>query len=256
MAKKSKKEKKDKKLNQVQDGEDNKFAVVIITTLIILIWLGIFALLIKLDIGGFGSTVLSPILKDVPVIKEILPDTTDEETTDSSEYPYKSLAEAVTYIKELELEIQKYQESDSTNQTKIAELTAEVTRLKTFEDNQTAFNELKSEFDNEVVFNENAPDISEYQKYYESIDPTNAEAIYKQVLEQQQEDAAMADYAKTYSAMKPAEAASVFLNMTDNMDTVVSILNSLSATKRGEILGALSQQDAAYAAKITQLLAP
>lgn len=43
-------------------------------------WLIIMALLVKLDVGGFGSTVLAPILKDVPYINRILPDTKTENT--------------------------------------------------------------------------------------------------------------------------------------------------------------------------------
>ena len=45
---------------------------IIVAVVIIAIWLVIFGLLIKLDVGGFGSTVLRPILKDVPVINRIL----------------------------------------------------------------------------------------------------------------------------------------------------------------------------------------
>lgn len=49
----------------------NKPLSILITALIILIWLGIFVALIKLDVGGFGSKVLTPVLKDVPVINKI-----------------------------------------------------------------------------------------------------------------------------------------------------------------------------------------
>ena len=45
----------------------------IIAALIVLIWIVIFALLIKLDVGGFGSTVMYPVLKDVPLLNKILP---------------------------------------------------------------------------------------------------------------------------------------------------------------------------------------
>lgn len=38
------------------------------------------------------------------------------------------------------------------------------------------------EFDEKVVFNKKAPDISEYEKYYQQIEPENAEDIYKQVI--------------------------------------------------------------------------
>ena len=39
------------------------------------------------------------------------------------------------------------------------------------------FEAIIKEFDEKVVFNKKAPDISEYQKYYEDIEPKNAENI-------------------------------------------------------------------------------
>ena len=47
-----------------EGGIGTKIAMVFITLIIVVVWLGIFALLIKLDVGGFGSTVLRPVLKD------------------------------------------------------------------------------------------------------------------------------------------------------------------------------------------------
>lgn len=46
-----------------EDEESGGFSVVLVTVLIVIIWLAILALLIKLDVGGFGSGVLSPVLK-------------------------------------------------------------------------------------------------------------------------------------------------------------------------------------------------
>ena len=49
------------------------FATIVITFLIVLIWLAIMILLVKLDVGGFGSDVLAPILKDIPYLNWMLP---------------------------------------------------------------------------------------------------------------------------------------------------------------------------------------
>ena len=46
-----------------QETVGGKLIVAIATIVIIAIWLGILALLVRLDVGGFGSTVLYPILK-------------------------------------------------------------------------------------------------------------------------------------------------------------------------------------------------
>jgi len=69
----AKKDKKNKRLKENGEESDSKIATVIFTLLTILIWLAVFAALIKLDVGGFGSTVLRPLLKDVPGVNLILP---------------------------------------------------------------------------------------------------------------------------------------------------------------------------------------
>lgn len=53
--------------NDDSDSVSSKIVMVLVTILIIAIWLGIFAVFVKADVGGFGSTVLAPALKDVPV---------------------------------------------------------------------------------------------------------------------------------------------------------------------------------------------
>ena len=53
-----------------------------VTLIIILIWLAIIVLLIKCDVGGFGSSVLAPVLKDVPYVNKILPDSALDQQDD------------------------------------------------------------------------------------------------------------------------------------------------------------------------------
>ena len=68
--------KKDKnKENKVSTDEStgSKIVTVLIVLVIVVIWLAIFGVLIKLDVGNFGSEVLYPVLKDVPVVNMILP---------------------------------------------------------------------------------------------------------------------------------------------------------------------------------------
>ena len=176
-----------KKLAKQQELEDDteessggsKVALVFVTLIIIIIWLAILALLVKMDVGGFGSTVLAPVLKDVPYINKILPATDESELgTEDTEYPYQTLDEAVAYIKELELELQTAQEGSSENSAYVAQLESEVAKLQQYEQNEADFENEKAQFYEEVVFNDKAPDISEYQKYYESIDPAYAEELY------------------------------------------------------------------------------
>ena len=59
---------------ELTEDEDGTGQVVLTTLIIVLVWVGIICALIKLDVGGFGSGVIAPIIKNVPVINKILPD--------------------------------------------------------------------------------------------------------------------------------------------------------------------------------------
>ena len=74
---------REERLQMAEDEDAGGVSVALVTIVIVIIWLAILCLLIKLDVGGFGSGVLAPVLKDVPVINKILPEdavvTTDDE---------------------------------------------------------------------------------------------------------------------------------------------------------------------------------
>lgn len=241
-----------------EEDESKPIATVLITTLIVLVWIGILCLLIRLDVGGFGSGVLKPILKDVPVVNKILPTeqmSPDEDSSSEEEDTagYKSLKEAVKQIKLLESQLEEVQSANATYTDDIVTLKAEIERLKTFEDNQVEFQKVKNEFYEEVVYAENGPGAEAYQKYYESMDPTTAEYLYKQVAQQLEESSEVQDYAKAYAAMKPKQAAAIFEAMTENLDLAARILETMGADDRGAILGAM---DSTVAAKLTKIMEP
>ena len=235
-----------------EEGSSSKLAVALVTLVIIIVWLAILALLIKWDVGGFGSTVMRPLLKDIPYVNRILPDSEDDLSTEE-DYPYKNMDEAVAYIKELEQELAQAQQGSSENSAYIADLEAQSQKLKEYEANEAAFEEEKEKFYNEVVFSDQAPDIEQYKEYYESIDPDNAELLYKQVVEQQQTDSKISDYVKGYSQMKPKEAAAIFDTMTDNLNLVAQILDNMDAQSRADILGKMNSDTAA---KVTEIMNP
>ena len=243
-------ESQERELDEQIDG--SSASVVIVTLFIILIWLGILVLLVKMDVGGFGSNVLTPILKDVPVINKILPSESTTETTKNEEAygGYNSLKDAVEQIKTLEKQLDQAQSTNATYAEQIDTLKTEVQRLKTFEDNQVEFQKIKEQFYEEVVYAENGPGADEYRQYYEEMDPTTAEALYKQVIQTEAADKQMQEYANTFSNM---EAAAILGNMTDNLDLAASILKNLDVSTRGAILGAM---DSAIAARIVKIMDP
>jgi flagellar motility protein MotE (MotC chaperone) len=227
----------------------NKVLTILIALLIVIIWLAIFGALIKFDIGGFGSGVLRPILKDVPIVNMILPDVSDEKIAQENDYEYKSLPEAIAKIKELEATIDEMTKNSTDNSSQEADLQKEIDRLKVFEDNQKAFEKKEKEFDKNVVFADAAPDIEEYKTYYESINPANAEEIYRQVVEQLQYSDAIKEKADIYKSMDPKAAAQILETMTADIESVSKILLSMKPKESAAIL---AEMDSVMAAKITK----
>lgn len=257
-----KEEKKLAKINKAESDElemeeetaGSKVAVFFVTLIIIIVWLAIIALLIKWDVGGFGSGVLAPVLKNVPYINQILPDSVTEEiSTEDSAYAFESMDEAVAKIKELEIALAEAQNSTNADAEYIAELEAQAGELQRYKEEEAAFEEEKQSFYEDVVFSDSAPDIEEYKQYYESIDPANAEVLYKQVVAQTVEQEQIEEYVNTYSSMKPKEAAAIFDTMTNNLKLVAEILEQMDTQSRADILGKMNSDTAA---KVTEIMEP
>lgn len=239
-----------------EDGTEkggSKVVSAIIVILIIVVWLAILAVLVKADVGHFGSNVLRPVLKDVPVINKILPAASEDELVNESDYEYATMSQALARIAELETENSEYKtQIESLNET-ITDQTSEIERLKVFEENQEAFQTAKDQFYTEIVYGDNAPDTSAYVDWYNQIDSANAELIYSQILGAQKADLETQELAKSYSAMKPEEAAAILEEMTNDLDSVANILNSMSSEDRGKIMAKMNTQ---FAANITKKLLP
>lgn len=247
--KKKKKKGKGDKETEEKVGIFSRILTFIIVLFIIVIWLAIFALLIKYDVGDFGSTVLRPLLKDVPVVNQILPDAPDETVAEEMNYQYRNLTEAMDRITELEAELAAAKGTTQANANYLAQLEAEVARLKTFEENQLQFQVEKDKFDREVVFADNAPSTEEYIKYYEGISPDNAAEIYRQVVEQQEQIKNLVEQAEMYKNMKPEEAAAILNGMSGDLELVANILLNMKTKEAGAIL---AKMDSNMAAKVTK----
>ncbi|MDO5383016.1 MAG: hypothetical protein Q4F06_09935 [Eubacteriales bacterium] len=241
----------EERLDEETSGE-SKIANLLIGLVVIIIWLVIFALLINMNVGGIGS-MLRPYLKNVPVINKILPEPTDEEVMEETGYRYKSLSEAVDRIKELEAQLQEYENSGTLDSSKIEELKAEISRLKVFEENAEYYQELKDKFDREVVYADNAPSIENYKSWYESIDSDNAAKLYQQVIKDLEYSQDVKDWAETFTKMDAKNAAAILEEMTGDTDLVAKILLCMTSKQRGAIM---AEMDPVYAAKLTKIMYP
>lgn len=245
-------EQQEREIDEQIDGTNA--SVVVVTLFIIVIWLGILCLLVKMDVGGFGSNVLTPILQDVPVLNKILPSSSDTETTREKAYGgYNSIKDAVDEIAVLEQQIEQLQKTNSSYSEQIEVLKAEVQRLQTFEDNQVDFQRIKEQFYEEVVYAENGPGAEAYRNYYEEMDPTTAEALYKQVVLEESISAKTKDYVATFSNMDAAAAAKILSAMTDNLNLAADILENLSASTRASIM---AEMDPSMAARLAKIMNP
>lgn len=235
------------------DSESGTGSAILVTFFIILVWIAILCLLIKLDVGGFGSNVLRPVLKDVPVLSWILPEDHETETTDEEAYGgYTSLRDAVDQILILEQQLEQLQTVNSADAEELERLRAELERLQSFEDDYLEFEKIKNEFYQEVVYAANGPGVDAYIKYFESMDPTTAEEIYARVIAEQAQDLEMSSYASAYSSMKPKQAADIFEAM-DDLELVAKILGQMSAEERGAIMGVMTPE---FAGRLTRIMDP
>lgn len=256
--KKAEKKRAKEELDELDFEEETsvggKIAVFFVTLIIVLIWLAIIVLLIKWDVGGFGSTVLGPVLKDVPYVNQILPESVLEaESTEDDAYAYSTVDEAVAQIRELEIQLAEAQNANSANAEYIAQLESQAAELAVYKQEEADFEAEKQKFYEEVVFGVSAPDIEEYKEYYESIDPASAEIIYRQVVEQSAINEELEDYVQAYASMKPKEAAEIFDTMTDDLNLVADILANMDAQSRADILG---KMDSETAARVTEIMKP
>lgn len=241
--------KDDKQNNREQESAGSKLVTTLIAIIIIIIWLAVFAFLIKMDVGGIGSKVLYPVLKDVPLINRILPDASEEQQASEGNYKYTTLKSANARIKELEGQLASESGTTNANSDYIKELESQVQDLQKYKDNEDAFNKRVADFDEKVVFAENAPDISEYRSYYESISPENAEKIYQKVVEAERYSEKAKELATMYANMDPAAAAQALSEMKENLDLVCDILENMGEKKAAAVL---QEMDSVYAAQLTR----
>ena len=239
-----------KNKDQILDKEERgggKILTVLIIFLIILIWLAILALLIKFDVGGLGSQVLRPVLKDIPVINRILPEVSEEQLAYENAYPYKTLEEAIKYIEKLEIENDKLREENADYASRQIEMQKEIDSLHHYEEEQEEFAKLREKFDREVVFNNKAPSTDEYIKWYESMYPNNAANIYEELMEKQVVENSIQLYADYLAGIKAGEAAEILSEMPSDIDLICQLLGCM---KKSLVSDILSEMDPLFAARI------
>lgn len=184
-------------------------ALAFVAALVIL--LGILFALIKMDVGGFASETLAPVIGDVPILRNVLPK-----------------------------DLQSLSDSEIAAQEAAAEEQAQAAAQAAADSEAAAQEAAESEAaaDSEAAAAAQAAVDSEAAAQAQAESEAAAE-------EQAISDAALEDYVKTYSTMKAADAAAVFDNMMpDQMKLVVKILQNMTAEQRSAILAKMNTQNA------------
>lgn len=227
-----------------------KVAVGIFTTLLVLL-IG-FAAVIRFDVAGLGTQVIGPSLVDVPVVNMILPEMPEEEVEgDVADYNFETVEEAVEILKITEKMLKESDDQAEILSEQITQLTAEVERLKIFEDGQVQFEKDKADFDALIAEESTAID---FKKWYETISPENAADIYSEVIQEVAYDEEMQSLINIYQSMKPAQAAAAIEEMSvTKMDQVATIIRGVNADQAADIMGNLQAETAA---KITSYIYP
>lgn len=234
-----------KKKKEESGGKLGTFLIII---LFLLIWISVLALLIKLDVGGLGTT-LRPYIKDVPIGNLMLPNVSDEQIQWEENYPYKNMDEAMNELDLLKQQVEKLTKENTEQAIEITQLRAENNRLKNFEDDVKAFEERVKRFDQYVVFNDKAPDVTAYKEFYESIEPENAAQLYQYVVELIQYDEGVIKQAELFANMKPGQAAEALQEMTADIEFITKVLLAMKKDNATEIM---NKMDALFVAKVMQ----
>lgn len=234
-----KKEKKSKKKKQKKDGKKSKFPLFLI---LILLGAGALTLILVFNIGNLRDKYIMPAMQNVPIIKNIIPQSEQQQ----DEFSGLSKDELVAQIKALTEDNEKLENNNTEINNKLNDANKEITRLKEIEAQQLEFKQDKETFDSMIALN----DPQAYQTFYEKIFPENADKLYKEVVGAAQNDKNLKNYVKTFENMKKDAAAAVFKEMLrTDMDLVVQILENISNEQRGDILSAMEPKDAAAVVK-------
>ncbi len=209
------KQKRRQMQEELDELEGNTVKGKIICTAIFLLTIaisfGVLAGMVKLNVGGVAGDIFAPYISDVPVLRSILP----------ADMQKKSAAE----LAQAEADAQAAVEAQAAAEAQAA------VEAQAVADAQAAA-DAKAQAEADAQAAENAKLQAE----------ADAQAKAQADAEAQ---AALQDYADTYSAMQPTDAAKLFESMMpDQEELIVKILKALKPDQRAAILSKMSTENA------------
>lgn len=222
---------------------------------------GIWGYFIKANKFGLGER-FRPNLKNIPVVKMILPPSPDPEAAEyfSESQLIERYEEYRAKVKELNKQVEdhkttiadleKYKNNEVTMRNEVSQQKAQnEEERKKIEEERKRLQEEKLKFAEKV---KNA-DEEGFMEFFENMDPEIAKQIYEKVLREQMISEDVKNYVKTFENMEPANAAQILENMSlGNMDLAVNILKIMKKKSAAEIL---ANMDPNVAANIADMMA-
>jgi|GEM_PF-1655590 len=230
--KEAEKEAKLRKKEGKARGKKSRAGLVILLVVLLLV-AGATAAIV-LNLFGFRTIIVNDVLMKIPIVNNLI---TPEPTPDELEGP--SAAELQTEVDALT----KQKDADKAEIERLAALNAtylkEIERLTDFETRQLKYKEDKEAFDRMIAIN----DLMAYAKFYESVDPVNAEILYREYAKKSNATKEMRDYVNTFTAMDESNAAAGLEQMAAaDPELVVQILMAMNAEQRGLIMNEMTVQ--------------
>ncbi len=240
----SKEAKKELKAQRKKEKKPGKVGLIIL--LVVLFLAAAVVVTWIFDLFGLREQVYIPLLRNVPIVNNLLPPPADAAGTPQ----VLSQEQLLAKVKDLETQLDKSDQDLKAANDKNKLFTDELTRLQAIENQQLDFKAEKEAYERAVA----EKDPNAFVKFFESVSPETAESIYRELKGTVEDNKNLKNYVATYQNMDETAAAKVLEELvTTDMDLVVLILKNIDTKKTSAILASMTP---ANAARITKRMAP
>lgn len=216
--------------------------------LFLILFVAIIALLIlaiRFDIGKIASKYIGPKIKNIPIVKHILPKVAKDDP-----YSAHSREQLIDLLNDGESQLETLNANLKEKDLIIIELEKQIENLEVFEKEHLKFKEEKRNFDEQVA----SMDEDEFIQFYQQMYPEHANEIYRDLVKKQQMDKEQKKYAAMIAEMDAASSAKVLENLFQtDIDIILSILSNMDMESTASIL---EEMDSKIASTIVKQLAP
>ncbi len=238
-------------------GIFHSILVVLLALLVVaVVSLGVFYIAVKNNVNGLADTV-RPLIKDHPILKVALPKIYDPDDPEYltekellekyNEYRVKtkalneSLEEANKTIEQLKNDAKATSDSATILEQNQAVLDAVKLEQSRLEEEKKSLSALIAK-----------GDTKSFRDYFQKVDKVTAEAVYREIVTEENKIEEKAALSKPFSTMEPASAAKVLEELYQkDQQTLLDIFEGFRPTAAALIL---EEMNAKTAAEITKLL--